>query len=189
VVNVVNEHLSRTRITSVKDANRDPILEGDVLYNPSWNPTIQKHVALAGIMDLTGDGRDSLREFMRNLERQNIIVDAWLDPKDASIKGKGITVRTDFLILGESQEFSLTGREKTGEFQKKLEAERKKMEDMAARYGVKPIALHKYLEMIGYRLPRSTGGERPSLYNPSVRPDLTPRLGGDKAPPPMPPDK
>ncbi len=110
VVNVIGDHLSRTRVTAVKDPNRDPILKGDVLYNPSWNPILKKHVALAGIMDLTGDGRDSLAEFMRNLERQNVIVDAWLDPKDYSIKGKGITVRTDYLIQGESMEFSETGR-------------------------------------------------------------------------------
>src|SRR5262249_39041165 len=35
VVNVTGPHLSQARITGVKDANRDPILEGDILYNPS----------------------------------------------------------------------------------------------------------------------------------------------------------
>jgi hypothetical protein len=186
VVNVVGDHLSRTRITSVKDANRDPILEGDVLYNPSWNPTVKKHVALAGLMDLTGDGRDSLPEFMRNLKRQNIDIDAWLDPKDGSTHGQ-ITVRTDFLILGESLESSETIRGKT-----LGTALRDKMNDMkvaAAKNGVRVIGLNKYLEMIGYRLPRGTGGERPSLYDPNLRPDKAPRLGGDKAPPAMPPNK
>jgi hypothetical protein len=188
VVNVINDHLSRTRVTSVKDPNRDPILEGDVVYNASWNPNLHKHVALAGIMDLTGDGRDSLPEFMRNLERQNIVIDAWLDPKDGSIKGNGITVRTDYLITGESQEFSLTGREKSGDFQKKLEAGRKQMEAQAAKNGVQIVPLHKYLEMIGYRLPHRVGGENRSLYDPSLRPEAGPRRG-EKAPPAMPADK
>lgn len=187
VVNVVRDHLSQTRITSVKDANRDPILKGDILYNPSWNPTVKKHVALAGTMDLTGDGRDSLREFMRNLERQNIVVDAYLDPKDGSIKG-AITLRTDYLILGESQEFSATGKEKqAGEGQKNVDAGRRQMEEDAAGKGVKVLALHKYLDLIGYRLPRGANEGR-SLYNPNLRPDLTPRLGGEK-PPAMKPDK
>ncbi|HWG45408.1 MAG TPA: hypothetical protein VN688_21780 [Gemmataceae bacterium] len=180
VVNVVSEHLSRTRITSVKDANRDPILEGDVLYNPSWNPTIKKHVALAGLMDLTGDGRDSIAEFIRSLERQNIVVDAWLDPKDGSVKGKGITLQTDYLILGDT-------REKADNIQN-IRTGRANMEEKAVRNGVKRIALYKYLEMIGYRLPRSTGAERRSLYDPTLRPDKAPRLG-DKKPPVMPPNK
>jgi hypothetical protein len=175
VVDVVGEHLSRTRITSLKDPNRDPVLEGDVLYNPSWNPTIPKHIALAGIMDLTGDGRDSLYEFMRNLERQNIVIDAYLDPKDFTIKGKGITVGTDFLVTGESLEFQLTGREKNPEYHKKIEQGVIQMKDQALKNGVQIVPLHKYLEMIGYRLPRSVSEQTPSLYNPNLRPDQAPR--------------
>jgi hypothetical protein len=185
VVNVIGEHVSQTRITSVKDQNRDPILKGDVLYNPSWNPTIKKHVALAGVIDLTGDGRDSLYEFMRNLERQSIIVDAYLDPKDFQVKGK-VTVRTDFLIIGESLEFQITGREKNPEFHKKLDKGIRDMKDQANANGVAIKSLSQYLEMIGYRLPRSTG-EQSGLYNPTLRPDQAPRIGGDKTPPP--PDK
>jgi hypothetical protein len=185
VVNVIGPHLSQTRITGVKDANREPILKGDILYNPSWNPTLKKHVALAGIMDITGDGRDSLREFMRNLERQNIVVDAYLDPKDGTVKGE-ITLRTDYLILGESQAFSPTGRVEKDDG--KAKAGREEMQAKAQKYGVKPIALHKYLEMIGYRLPRSVNTGRPSLYNPNLRPDQAPRLGGAKQPA-MKPDK
>lgn len=188
VVNVVNDHLSRARVTSVKDPNRDPIMENDVIYNASWNPNLQKHVALAGIMDLTGDGRDSLPEFMRNLQRQNVVIDSWLDPKDGSIKGDGITVRTDYLIIGESQEFSEKGREKSSDFQKKLDAARKQMEQQAAKNGVQIVPLHKYLEMIGYRLPHRVGGERPSLFDPSMRPQSSERLG-EKRPPAMPADK
>jgi hypothetical protein len=184
VVNVVGEHLSRTRITSVKDANRDPILEGDVLYNPSWNPALKKHVALAGVMDLTGDGRDSSPEFRRNLERQNIEVDAWLNPKDGSVQGKGISVRTDYLILGETSEKGL----ERGIDPKTMELGRKQMEKQAKDKGVTVVPLHKYLEMIGYRLPRGVGEEPPSLYDSSLRPSSAPRRG-DKAPGAMAPDK
>jgi hypothetical protein len=191
VLSVIGAHLSQARVTSVKDPDRRPILEGDVLYNASWNPTIKKHVALAGIMDITGDGRDSLKEFMRNLERQNIVVDAYLDPKDGTVKppGGGITLRTDYLIMGESQAFSATGRADKGENEAQ-KAGREKMQADAKKNGVKVVPLHQYLEMIGYRLPRnaSSGQQRPSLYDPRRRPDLTPRVGGEK-PPAMKPDK
>lgn len=183
VVNVIGPHLSQTRITSVKDRDRDPITEGDVIYNGSWNPNIKKHVAIAGIIDL-GDGRDTLYEFMRNLERQNIVVDAYLDPKDAAMKGK-ISYQTDYLILGGEP---VAGSGKAGDAEKILLGQ-KQMQEEAKKYGVQVKGLGAYLELIGYRLPRASRMETPSLYNPDLRPDLAPRLGGDKMPPPVKPDK
>lgn len=174
VIHVLSDHLSQARITSVKDPDRDPILKGDVLYNPSWNPTLKKHVVLAGIMDLSGDGRNSVLEFKRNLERQNVVVDAWLDPKDYSVKGKGMTVRTDYLIVGEYHAGGLSGRGLSLDEQKKLNEAIGKLKGEATKNGVTAIQLNKYLEMIGYRSPRGSGEERPTLYDRGARPDLTP---------------
>jgi predicted nucleic acid-binding Zn-ribbon protein len=182
VINVIGPHLSQTRITSVKDRNRDPVTTGDVIYNASWNPNLKKHVAIAGIIDLTGDGRDSLQEFMRTLERQNIVVDAYLNPKDGTMKGK-ITFQTDYLILGD---LPSSAGEKVTDQEKKIGLGQKHMQDEAKKYGVQPVNLVRYLEMIGYRLPHSAREARPSLYNPDLRPDQAPRVESDKLPPPMP---
>lgn len=182
VVNVIGPHLSQTRVTSVKDRNRDPITEGDVIYNASWNPNLKKHVAIAGIVDLTGDGRDDLEEFMRSLKRQNIEVDAYLDPKEGTMQGK-ITFRTDFLILGEVSESNSGKLDERGE---KIATGLKMMQEEAKKYGVQQKGLGAYLELIGYRLPHSTRMRKPSMYNPDRRPDQAPRLGGDRVPPPMP---
>jgi hypothetical protein len=189
VVNVAGEHLSKARITSVKDPSRDPIMKGDILYNPSWNPNIKKHVAIAGIVDLTGDGRDSLKEFMRKLARENVVVDSYLDPTKNFAQQGQITVQTDYLIIGETQQPDTGGREKNPEVYKELAKGRKLMEEAARSNGVPVIGLSRYLEMIGYRLPRAGREERPSLYDPSLRPDQAERRGGDKLPPPMPGDK
>ncbi len=180
VVNVLGPHLSQTRITSVKDRNRDPILERDVIYNASWNPNVKKHVAIAGVIDLTGDGRDSLYEFMRTLERQNIVVDAYQDPKEGTMKGQ-ITYRTDYLILGDPPAASGV---KADEVDKKVTDGRVHMENEAKKYGVPKYGLPRYLEMIGYRLPRSPRAESSSLYNPELRPDQVPRRREDNPPPP-----
>jgi hypothetical protein len=168
VTNVVEGHLSQARVTSVKDPNRDPVLTGDVLYNPIWSPTLKKHVAVTGVIDLTGDGRDSSAEFIRNLERQNVVVDAYLDLKDFQVKGKGITVQTDYLIVGEIPD--------VGEYRDKVTAAKliKGVEQMtknAQEHSVAVIALRKYLEMTGYRLP-SGPSERPpaSIYRPGYNP-------------------
>jgi hypothetical protein len=181
VVRVLGDHWSQARITSVKDPNRDPILKGDVLYNPFWNPLLKKHVAVAGLIDLsTGTGsRDperGIQDFIRQLERQGVIVDAYLDPKDYSIRGPGIGVQTDSLILGEGLEFYGDARDKNIELAKKWDKGISDMKKQAAENGVHVIGLRKYLEDIGYRMP-------PSLAEPTgVSPLYKPRP--DQLPPP-----
>jgi flagellar basal body-associated protein FliL len=168
VIKVLGDHLSQARVTSAADPNRDPIMKGDMLFNPSWHPTQKKHVALVGLIDLTGDGRDSLPEMMRGLQRQNVEVDAWMDPKDASIQGKGITNQTDYLVVGLGSE-SLTGaRGRDPKFGPAVDKAIKDMKEKAAANGVAIVTLKKYLELIGYQVPRalpegSTAPSRPRL--------------------------
>jgi hypothetical protein len=156
VVRVVGPHLSRVRITSVKDAAADPILKGDRLFNPTWDPTLHKHVAVAGLIDLAGDGRDNTAEFVRALERQGTVVDAYLDlsGKDVTTKGKGITVSTDYLIVGDPVDGSRHPRARDGDFAKKADAAVTAAKAKAQANGVTIIGLRKYLDLIGYRSPR-----------------------------------
>jgi hypothetical protein len=182
VVNVLGPHLSQARITSVRDSNRDPVTERDVIYNASWNPFIKKRIAIAGIIDL-GDGRDSLMEFMRNLERQNVVVDAYEDPKDGSMKGQ-ITYQTDFLVLGGLPARGGIGR--MGEAEKRIIEGRKHMQDEAKKYGVEVKNLGNYLELIGYPLPYSIRAGTPTRTDTDFRSDIVPRLGRDKVVPSSP---
>jgi hypothetical protein len=182
VVNVIGPHLSQARITSVNDPNRDPIIANDVVYNASWNPNIKKHVAIAGVIDLTGDGRDSLPEFIRNLERQNIEVDAWVDPKDGRIHGQ-LTYQTDYLILGGTPDKAVGGS--ADESEKRVLESRKQIQDEAKKYGVPVKSLLSYLEMIGYPLPHSSHEDRTSRFN-DMRSDSVPHPNRDRFPPPRP---
>jgi hypothetical protein len=190
IVKVVEAHLSQARITETKDANRDPILKGDVLFNPTWDPTLRKRVAVVGIIDLTGDGRDNSVEFIRQLERQGVVVDAYLDIKDnMTIKGKGMTVQTDYLIVGEGLEFG-EGRERDAEFRKKIEQKINEMQKEAVRNGVEIIPFRKYMEQSGFRVPKGladTSGYRPPsvLTQPAAPP---PPGGGKEEKPPMKPE-
>ncbi len=156
VVRVESAHLSQAQVLTVKDPDRDPIVAGDILYNPTWRPTLKKHVALVGVIDLTGDGRDSTYELIRNLDRQNVVVDAYVDPREKVIKGPGITVQTDFLIVGSSpREITGEGHEAQKDAQRRQEAEEAKLVKQAKENGVQQINLRDYLESIGYRLPQT----------------------------------
>jgi hypothetical protein len=174
IVTVISDHLSQTRITSQGDATRDPVVSGDVLMNSAWDPNQKRHVAIAGIVDLTSEGlknrpAEALRaveEFMRSLENQGIVVDAWIDFVDNSIKGKGITSDTDYLILGDVPK-ARVGIVPEGNASDKRQEDvvklRTKMIDEATRVGTPVIKLRDFLTMTGYRVPRPK--ESPDIFS------------------------
>src|SRR5439155_13167163 len=61
VLNVIGEHLSQARITEQTDSARDPVGSGDVLMNAAWDPNQKRHVAIDGIVDLTGGATKNYR--------------------------------------------------------------------------------------------------------------------------------
>lgn len=164
VVNILEPHLSIARIVSTSNELRDPILTGDLLFNPSWNSSQREHIALAGIFDLDGDGHDDTPELIRNLERQGIVVDAWLDFRDRTIKGPGITERTSFLVVGERPELSDTMKRQVTQLGEnpivqaftQINGALVKMEESAQQKGVQKVAYRRYLTLVGYPLPRLT---------------------------------
>jgi hypothetical protein len=161
VVDVLGPHLSRAKIIEVTDPNRDPIVTGDFLINPAWSPNNRTHVAIAGLIDLTGEGRDNIDEFMKNLKREGIVIDAYLDLNDLSIKGEGITLKTDYLILGEAplDKVSASTNVNDPRFQRKKDVAEaiEKMRLEANKLGVAVVPLRRFAVQTGYRLPKGVG--------------------------------
>jgi hypothetical protein len=166
VANVLGEHVAQARVTWLRDEGADPILRGDVLFNPGWDPKARQHVAVTGLVDLTGEGRDNTAEFVRQLQRQGVIIDAYLDMKDISVKGKGIDRQTDYLILGFVPDFQGSETAKDDDPRaKRRQAIVKEMEDMKAKAvenGVTLISLRKFMVMSGYPVPAGVGIETPA---------------------------
>jgi hypothetical protein len=162
IVNVVEPHMSIGRLVEVNNELRDPILPGDLLFNPSWNSSQREHIALAGVFDLDGDGQDDTPELIRNLERQGIIVDAWLDLKERKIKGPGITERTTYLVVGEKPELSKSlalqaaqlGDNPIVQAFQQIGGKISEMENTAKDKGVQKVAYRRYLTLVGYQLPK-----------------------------------
>lgn len=144
----------RTSIEVLSKENTDPISRGDVLINPTWNPNLKTHVAIAGIVDYRGDGANNVETFIRNLEKQNIIVDAYMDPQDGSIKGPGISQRTDMLVLASAPAFGALNSPRSKD---KAEAVLKNMAELqkaAEKNGLAVIQLRRFIEQVGYKVPR-----------------------------------
>ena len=102
VIRVIGPNASIARITSTFDPDF-PMHEGDLLFNLFWGT----RVAIAGNPNVTGAPTDNPSEQMRQLadfiyllERQGIIVDAYLDLTDGQAKG-AMNPSTRYLIRGE----------------------------------------------------------------------------------------
>jgi hypothetical protein len=152
VTRVIGPHQSQARITDVLDANREPVLTGDLLYNPAWSPNLQKHVAIAGIIDLAGEGKDNTQEFIRNLKQQGVVVDAYIDLKEVAIKGE-INRLTEYLVKGPSpQDVRLLKlpKEKQEAYDNKIS----ELQNAAKANGVTDVPLREFLTLIGYRIPK-----------------------------------
>jgi hypothetical protein len=159
VVAVLEPHLSAAKVVEAANLVRDPLLKGDLLFNPAWSSSQREHVALAGIIDLNGDGIDDTADLIRALEKQGVVVDAWLDLKDRTIKGPGMTERTTYLIKGEkpiipssaaasleSNPLALAASDLIGKMTD--------MEQKAHTLGVQPVPYRRFLSLIGYKLPK-----------------------------------
>jgi hypothetical protein len=174
VLRVIGPHLSLTQVTSLRTAKGEavaagdprsvPLAEGDVLSKPGWSPTQRQHVAIAGVIDL-GDGGDTVAEQVRQfrqfkgfLERQGAVVDSYLDLSDRQVHGPGMTMKTDYLILGDTPAGG-EGTDPRAERSKKLGEEIAKLRQDAAEKGVVIIPATKYAQMVGYRALRGGAGE------------------------------
>lgn len=158
VVSVLEPHLSTAKVIDAPNALRDPLLPGDLLFNPAWSPSNRQHVALAGIFDLNGDGVDDIEDLKRTLEKAGVTVDAWLDIKDRTIKGPGLTERTTYLIQGvtpkPSQAQGLDNNSPVQSALLDLLGKQTQFEAQALSLGVEKVPYLKFLAMIGYKLPK-----------------------------------
>jgi hypothetical protein len=144
----------RKTIDVLKD-NTDPIIAGDALINPAWNPNSKTHIVIAGLIDLHGTGAISLPSLVQVLERQNIIVDAYVDPLDGAIKGKGVSRRTDFVLLGADATDRTAGGPKDPETIKTMNANIEKLKNDAKLVAVPLKQAHVFFRETGFNLPRN----------------------------------
>ncbi len=102
VTQILGDHLAEARVVDDDPAN--PIIPGDKIFTPLWSPGEKRHVALAGLMDIDGDGRSDLHTVLNLIAVNGGVVDCYIDD-DGKIKGTNgkegkITVNTSCLILG-----------------------------------------------------------------------------------------
>ncbi len=101
VTQILGDHLAEARV--LEDDIADPITPGDKIYTPLWSPGAKRHFALAGLMDVDGDGKSDLQTVMNLIAINGGVVDCYVadSGKDKNKQVGRITVNTNCLILGE----------------------------------------------------------------------------------------
>ena len=136
VTRVLREHLAEARI--IADESSNPIMPGDLIFSPAWEPGQRVHFALAGLMDVDGDGRSDV-DLVRNLIRSSgAVIDAEAATENGEETG-ALTSNTRYLVTGEqpTDAKGLVAWSKINEGAKQL--------------GIEKINLKTLLNWIGYR--------------------------------------
>jgi len=97
VVRLMDRHMAEARV--VDDDLSNPMMPGDQVYSPSWEPGRPEHFALLGFIDIDGDGVSDRQRVHDLIALNGGVIDA-----EVTETGKStgeMTINTKFLILGD----------------------------------------------------------------------------------------
>ena len=138
VTQILGPHSAEARV--IEDRISDPIMPGDKIHTPVWNPGEQKQFALAGSMDIDGDGKSD-QHVVRNLITMNgAVVDCYIDESGKRIGA--MSVNTRYLVLGKAPDEKSKASVRAGY---------SRMIGEADRLGVKKISLADLLQQMGWK--------------------------------------
>lgn len=100
VTTILGPHQAEARVTSQQYI--DPILQGDYVLTPTWDPGSRVAIALVGMFDLDGDGRSDRERLVQMIQTNGGEVVAQHD-EEGNLIGK-IDSSTRYLVLGYSPE-------------------------------------------------------------------------------------
>lgn len=140
VVKILDNHLAECRI--LEDDMQNPLLVGDSIFTPLWEPGQRTRFAFAGKIDLDGDGTDDIDRVRALVDRAGGQIDA-VAAATGQVEGE-LTIETRYLVLGPIPAVK-DGVTAYDDMLKKAET-----------LGVQRVPVSVFLDQIGYRR-ESTG--------------------------------
>jgi len=135
VINLLGPHMAEARI--VEDDLSDPLMPGDKVFSPTWEPGRAEHFGLAGFMDIDGDGESDRQRIHDLIRLGGGVVDAEVTD-DGKVSGK-LSINTKYLIYGD---------EPHGEAAVTAYGE---MKSEAQTLGVHLTKVNDFLDYMGYK--------------------------------------
>jgi hypothetical protein len=138
VTKLMGDHMAEARITS--DDPKNPMLPGDNIYSQVWHRGKQLHFALAGVVDIDGDGQSDIELAKELITLNGGILDAY-EKDDGKVQGE-LTAITRYLVLGDIPDANVHGA---------MQGAFHEMSKTASSYGVQTITLPQFLDQMGYK--------------------------------------
>lgn len=139
VTRILDGRMAEARI--VDDNVADPILPGDKIISPVWDRGRSEGFALAGFMDIDGDGRSDRNKIRELIKQSGGRIDAEVDDK-GKLTGK-IEITTRYIILGNPPDEKSTNPELLDNFSK--------LTGDAQDLTVEKISVQKFVQQMGFR--------------------------------------
>ena len=129
-----------------------PVEVGNKLFKPGWKPGSPVRWALAGHFDLNGLGRDETELLRKQLAKQGIVVDAYLDLNTLKVVGE-LNYGIDYLVIG-TRPTGETARVIGDERKTAIENAINEMVAKAQTMGISVMQHRVFLPIAGFDLPR-----------------------------------
>lgn len=132
---------------------RDPIRASDFVYNSAWRPNEPVRIALAGLIDLDGDGKDDSDTFKLLLRERGVIVDLHLRFTGSEYVQEGrLSDRTEMLVVGINPGIRVIRKPAEGEEGKPgIEKDPfESLEQECRRRGMDVIGVRQFLLQMGF---------------------------------------
>lgn len=183
VTRILGAHIAEARIID-EDLFR-PMVANDIIYTPLWSPGLVEKVAIVGLMDLDGDGKNDWAELMQLLAISGADVDTYVDNDTGERlpENSKITVHTKFLVRGyipEPDQVPKTDQDRV----EKIRKHEIEMVKEARVNGVRTIKLNDFLSFIGFESKRRMfrpGQDRPFNLKAGAASTSTSETIGDRS--------
>jgi hypothetical protein len=148
VIQINGEHLAEAKI--LEDVISDPIIIGDKIFTPVWNPGEAVRFAMVGLMDIDGDEKSDLPLVKQLIEMSGGKVDYWVD--NLGNREGQMTIATRYLVVDSE---SLDVRAGPGEGGQEAASVRagvhSEVIEEARKRGIKTITLADLLRQMGWK--------------------------------------
>lgn len=156
IVRTLGSHISQARMSSFDIKN--PILIGDVIYNPIWSTEHKEGVAVLGSIYMDRDKKPDDELFKRLVEAHGGKIVATVDPNTGKIIGN-IDTNTGWLVMGHIPEPSESlGDKEAALHYKELNKAKPTVVAEARKNGVRIIDYRNFLTYLGYDESRNRVG-------------------------------
>jgi hypothetical protein len=172
VVRIIGSHQAIARVDG--NTTDQPVIPGDLLYNPLWSPGDQISIGLVGLVYLDDkDSEDAAilpkgqnAEFLDMAQRLGAKIDAVYDLDQEKVRGE-LNVDTDWLVIGVIPETKESDTQERKDYLQNLRKAEKKLREQARSNAIEPINVRNFLTFMGKQQPQMTvraGEERRFLY-------------------------